>query len=163
MPDLISHAASAFILKNCFAQLSLLRRKYFTVVLFGVVMPDLISRSALIFSPQWFASAQFFHTPIACFFQTVIISGCFKANQRIMVFYALSLGWILHQVFDLLQTTLDPGNYYIFWPLYNNPVQLGIFWADEWRWAAIFTTIVAILTSKKIISFMKESFSRSGN
>ena len=115
-------------------------------------MPDLIARSMVIFSNQMFLSAQFFHTPIACFFQSMAISCLFKKDQRAMVFYALTTGWLIHQAFDLLQ--LSPIEYYyLFWPSSDQTISIGLFYVDLWPWVAAITVFIAWLTSKKVMSF----------
>ena len=157
MPDLISHTASVFLARNFFSKFSVFKGNYFTIVLFGVIMPDLIARPAWIVSNQLFLSVQFFHTPIACFMQTILISCCFNTRQRVTVFYALNIGWVIHQAFDLLQ--LAPTKYYyIFWPLYDQPITLGLFLVENWPWVALLTVLMAVLTSEKLLFRIKRFF-----
>ena len=125
------------------------------MVIFGVFLPDFVSRGCIVIIPEFFLVSQFFHTPFACFFQTLIISCLFVREQRRNVFTGITFGWILHQLFDAFQITVGPGNYYYFWPIYDKPLSLKIFLASHWKYVAILTTLVALLTDQKIIIWLK--------
>ena len=155
MPDLVSHAASAFVFRNIFIKLKSCQGNYFLMVLFGVFLPDFVSRGCIVIFPEFFHVSQFFHTPFACFFQTLIISCLFVREQRSMVFTGITFGWILHQLFDAFQITVGPGNYYYFWPIYDKPLSLEIFLASNWKYVAILTALAALLTDQKIIIWLK--------
>ena len=155
MPDLVSHAASAFVFRNIFLKLKSCQEPYFPMVIFGVFLPDFFSRGSMVIIPEFFLVSQFFHTPLGCFFQTLIISCLFVREQRFMVFTAITLGWILHQLFDAFQITIGPGFYYYLWPFYDKALSLKIFLAGNWIYVAITTTLVAVLTHQKTISWLK--------
>ena len=160
MPDLVSHAASAFVFRNIFLKLKSCQGNYFLMVIFGVFLPDFVSRGCIVIIPEFFLVSQFFHTPFACFFQTLIISCLFVREQRLNVFTGITFGWILHQLFDAFQITVGPGNYYYFWPLFDQALSLNIFLAGNWMYVAIITTLVAILTHQKTILWLKRRLDR---
>lgn len=147
MPDLLSHIASVYIYRNIFPKLKL-NRIAFWAVLFGAFLPDLISRGIVLIDIRFYYSAQFFHTPFACLFQSLIISFLFVKHQRSIVFLAITIGWSFHQLFDLFQTSLDPFMYTVFWPVYVKPVRIGIFWSGYWYYVAGITVFFAIITMK---------------
>jgi hypothetical protein len=155
MPDLVSHAASAFVFRNIFMKLKICQGPYFLMVLFGVFLPDFVSRGSMVIIPEFFIVSQFFHTPLGCFFQTLFISCLFVREQRLRVFTAITFGWILHQVFDAFQITIGPGFYYYFWPLYDRALSLKVFLAEHWMYVALITTLVAVLTHPKTIFWLK--------
>lgn len=149
MPDIIGHLASGYLLRNLQLTRETLRHA-FPLVLFGLILPDLLSRAPLIMGPRFFFTAQYFHTPFACFLQTLVFSTLFAPSHRRIAFRAITLGWVLHQSFDLLQGSLGPGFYYILWPLWDQPFQIGLFWAGNWPYVAGVTILLAWLSSKKV-------------
>mgnify|MGYP004195461749 FL=1 len=156
MPDLISHAASAFVFRNLASKLRICQKQFFILILLGVFLPDLISRGAMVLAPKNFLVFQYFHTPFACFFQTLIISYFFIKSQRATVFLAITLGWILHQAYDVMQGVLGPGYYFILWPLSSQTFSFGIFPDSAWYYVAFLTTLTALLTNKALINKIKE-------
>ena len=147
MPELLSHTISAYLLKS-FLPTKETVRKGFPLILFGVFLPDLVSRGVVLISHDYYYQAQFFHTPFACVIQSMIISLLFIKQQRLLVFKSLTLGWILHQVFDLFQESLDPFMYAIFWPLSLKTFSLGIFWHGHWPFLALSMAILLLLITK---------------
>jgi len=156
MPDLISHAASAFVFRNLTPKLRICQKQFFVLVLLGVFLPDFISRGTMILASDFLLVGQYFHTPFACFFQTLIISCFFIKSQKVTVFWALTTGWVLHQGFDIMQGTLGPGYYFILWPLSYDAVSLGVFPDSAWYYVAFLTTLTALLTNKILIKKIKE-------
>jgi len=156
MPDLISHAASAFVFRNLAPKLRICQKQFFVLVLFGVFLPDFISRGAMVLLPKHFIVFQYFHTPFACFFQTLLISCFFIKSQKVSVFWALTTGWVLHQGFDIMQATLGPGYYFILWPLSHDAFNLEVFPDSAWYYVAVLTTLTALLTNKILIKKIKE-------
>ena len=73
-----------------------------------------------------------------------------------MVFMALTTGWILHQGLDVMQGILGPGYYFIFWPLSYDAYSLGVFPDSAWYYVAFLTTLMAVLTNKALIKKIKE-------
>jgi hypothetical protein len=157
MPDLISHIAATYIFRDLFSKLRVCQNT-FGLILFGAILPDLISRGAGVLTPTFYLPAQFFHTPLACFLQTLLISCFFVRQQRLQIFNAITWGWVIHQCFDLFQFSLDDGGYYIFWPFYHQPVRLGLFWVEDWPMVALGATLVACITGRKIAFWTKPRF-----
>lgn len=151
MPDLVSHAASGFIFRNFFPDWPSCK-KAFPLALLGVLLPDLLARPAVFLGPGFYYTFQYFHTPFACLLQAFIISCFFVSGQRVLVFRAVTLGWVLHQGFDLFQDSISPGYYYLFWPFYNQPMSLGLFWAGYWPWVTVATVLAALFTRKRFIA-----------
>ena len=156
MPDLISHAASAFVFRNLVPKLKICQKQFFVLVLLGVFLPDFISRGAMILTSENFLAFQYFHTPFACLFQTLIISCFFVKSQKVTVFWALTAGWMLHQAYDVMQGVLGPGYYFILWPLSSQTFSFGIFPDSAWYYVALLTTLTALLTNKTLIKKIKE-------
>ena len=151
MPDLISHAASAYLFRNLTLKLRVCQQPFFVLVLAGVFLPDLIARGSAVLDREIFLAAQYFHTPFACFFQSLIISCFFIQSQKVTVFLALTTGWMLHQGFDVMQGVLGPGYYFILWPLSYDAFSLEVFPDSAWYHVAFLTTLMAILTNKALI------------
>ena len=99
MPDIIGHLASGYLLRNLQLTRETLRHA-FPLVLFGLILPDLLSRPYWIIGPGYFFTAHYFHTPFACFLQTLVLSCFFAPGHRKMAFRAITLGWVFHQSFD---------------------------------------------------------------
>ena len=159
MPDLISHAASAYLFRNLTPKLRVCQKQFFILVLLGVFLPDIISRGAMVLLSEesdFFLTSQYFHTPFACFFQTLIISCFFIRSQRVTVFLALTTGWLLHEVYDVMQGVLGPGYYFVLWPLSYDAFSFGVFPDSAWYYTAFLTTLMAILTNKALIKKIKE-------
>jgi hypothetical protein len=155
MPDLISHAASVYIFRDLFSKLRVCKST-FVLILLGAILPDVISRGAMVLAPAFYFPAQFFHTPLACLLQTIFISCFFVREQRLQTFNAITLGWIIHQCLDLFQFSLDEGGYYVFWPFYHHPVRLGLFWVEDWPIVAVGMVLVACITGRKIAFRVKQ-------
>ena len=160
MPDLVSHAASAFVFRNFFNKLDICKRPFFFMLLFGVFLPDFVSRGSMLIASRFFLVSQFFHTPLGCILQTILISCLFVKKQRFLVFVAITCGWILHQVFDAFQSTVGPGYYYFFWPLYDEALSLDLFLASYWVYVATITILIAIVTHNRTISWVKMALGR---
>ncbi len=163
MPDLITHFSSAFLFRNFSSRFWFSKKPFFIMLLFGVCLPDIASRGAFVLFPHFFFQAQYFHSPFACFFQSIIISCFFVRKQRRQVFHAITIGWILHQVFDLLQKHVGPGNYYFFWPIYPDPISFNLIWAQYWPIIALATTSVALLTSQNMVSWIYRQLKPKSN
>ena len=73
-----------------------------------------------------------------------------------MVFMALTTGWILHQGLDVMQGILGPGYYFIFWPLSYDAYSLAVFPDAAWYYVASLTTLIAILTNRALMKKIKE-------
>ena len=73
-----------------------------------------------------------------------------------MVFMALTTGWVLHQGLDVMQGILGPGYYFIFWPLSHDAYNLGVFPDSAWYYVASLTTLIAILRNKALMKKIKE-------
>lgn len=73
-----------------------------------------------------------------------------------MVFLALTIGWLLHQVYDVMQGVLGPGYYFILWPVSHDAYSFGVFPDSAWYYAAFLTTLMAILTNPALIKKIKE-------
>lgn len=155
MPDLISHAASAFVFRNFFLRLKFCQGPFFLMILLGVFLPDFVSRGSMIIAPEFFLVSQFFHTPLGCFLQTLLICCLFVREQRSLVFTAITCGWILHQLFDSFQITVGPGYYYFFWPLYDEALSFDMFFARHWKYVALITSLIAALTHQRVVSWFK--------
>ncbi|QPJ63999.1 MAG: hypothetical protein G3M78_00685 [Candidatus Nitrohelix vancouverensis] len=146
MPDLISHAASLYVVKNCFVKSRVFSRSFFAMAMLGVFLPDIISRGVMKLFPAATMIAQYFHTPAACFFQALFISCLFVREQRYLVFWAITAGWVLHQVFDVFQHHLGPGLYFMLWPLYWEPIKIPLIQSTEWPLVAASTMTLAWVT-----------------
>ena len=162
MPDIISHLASGYIVRNFRFKWETLQRS-FPLVLFGLVLPDLLSRPYWIIGPGYFFTAHYFHTPFACFLQTLVLSCFFAPGHRNMAFRAITLGWVFHQSFDLFQRSLDPDYYYLFWPLLTRPFRIGLFWAGNWPYVAGATVLFAVITSQWFRRWIKNLKNALGN
>lgn len=154
MPDLVSHVASVYVLRNFFPKFRICRTPYIWMTIFGVFLPDVIARGVILVLPKSFLTAQFFHTPFGCFFQTLLISCFFVKEQRVGVFGAITAGWILHQTFDLAEVTLSPSYYYVFWPLYNQSISVNLILPEHWPYIAAATLLIALLSGRKAVAWM---------
>jgi hypothetical protein len=142
------------VFRNFLPNLRISRPPYIWMMICGVFLPDALARGILFFSQESFLTAQFFHTPFACFFQTLLISCLFVKEQRADVFNATTAGWILHQVFDLGEIALSPSYYYLFWPLSDRPVTLNLVLPEHWPYLAGGTVLIALLSGIKTVSWI---------
>jgi len=125
------------------------------MMLFGVFLPDFVSRGSILVAPELFIVSQFFHTPLGCFLQTLFISCWFVKSQRALVFIAITCGWIVHQLFDAFQIIVGPGYYYFLWPLHDQALSFDMFLSGNWKYVAVIISLVAIVTHQKVISWLK--------
>ena len=127
MPDLFAHFASAY-LPTRYHRL----RQYDALLVFGAVLPDLLSRIPIIIFVRWLELpvVYFFralHTPIGVILTCYLLSFLFERSVRFKSFLALTAGSYLHLVLDLMQQQYFEGVYIPFIPFSIKPVQWGWF------------------------------------
>lgn len=139
MPDLVTHLASAYLLKK-FTRLSR------GVVLFylGALLPDLLSRPLHLVWPVIFPATQPLHSPVGAFLSCWLISLFFRSDQRKSVFFLLFSGSLLHFCLDILQRHLLGGYLWLF-PFSVQPYSLGCFWPEDALSVLPYTLLVVLI------------------
>ncbi|MDQ7827109.1 MAG: hypothetical protein RDV48_30205 [Candidatus Eremiobacteraeota bacterium] len=125
MPDLATHLLVPYFLNRG------LKLKLFLIMLWGAVLPDLLSRVPGFFTDmgiRWFFFA--FHTPFATFFMCYGLSQLFHQKIRRQAFLAMALGALIHYMLDLLQFTEANFNILLF-PFSMRTVNIGVIWPED--------------------------------
>ena len=126
MPDLFAHFASTYLPSRHHKL-----RQYDALLVFGAVLPDLLSRIPIIIFVRFLdlPVVYFFrtlHTPIGLILACYILSFLFERSIRFKNFLALAVGSFLHLVLDLMQQQFFEGVYMPFVPFSTETVQ--------WSW-----------------------------
>ena len=139
MPDLVTHLASAYLLKK-FTRLSR------GVVLFylGALLPDLLSRPLHLVRPAIYPATQPLHSPVGAFLSCWLISLFFRSDQRKSVFFLLFSGSLLHFGLDILQKHLVGGYLWLF-PLSLQPYSIGYFWPEDALFVLPYTILLVLI------------------
>ncbi len=125
MPDLVTHFASAYILKIPD------RWARFRIPFYlGALLPDLISRPWIILYPPSSFLVYSLHTPLMTAIVCLIIAQFFEDNIRSQVRVNLLLGVALHYSLDIFQKYLTVGYHWLF-PFSWKSFGLDLFWPED--------------------------------
>lgn len=125
MPDLVTHFASAYILKVPD------RWARFRIPFYlGALLPDLLSRPWMILYPPASSLVYSLHTPFMTGIFCLIIAQFFEDNIRSRVRLNLLLGVALHYSLDIFQKYLTVGYHWLF-PFSWKSFGLGLFWPED--------------------------------
>ncbi|MCX6356668.1 MAG: hypothetical protein NT045_02130 [Candidatus Aureabacteria bacterium] len=102
MPDLITHLCSLQVVRQ------FVRVRHLSVVMLGVILPDIISRPLHIFFPATYWYMAPLHSPLVCLLYCLLVSLLWAPELRRGVFLALLAGVALHLLFDSMQNQLGP-------------------------------------------------------
>jgi hypothetical protein len=132
MPDLITHAAVAHLIKRPFEfrNPSGKHAPARTAFYLGVMLPDLLSRPLYILFPPVHDWVIAFHTPFGMLLASAIVALFFARAIRKKIFGWLFAGTVLHFAMDCLQKQVTGNNFWLFpfsWKNYG----FGIFWAGD--------------------------------
>ena len=138
MPDLLSHLLSARIAGTA---LRSNRRGWLVMLLFGALLPDLLTRPFYILWPAtyWFVNP--LHTPVGIFLTCLALSEFFIPAQRNVAFVMLLAGSALHLLLDLLQKH-EHGGYALLFPFSWDRLEFGLFWPEQTLWGLPFWLLV---------------------
>ena len=127
MPDLLTHAATGYLLGRCYSADNRL-----ALLVFGSVLPDLLTRVPEIALQRFlnlpvghFFAA--FHTPTALVVTCYGLSFLFDETRRRLTFVLLLLGALFHVVLDLMQEQFYRGKYMPYFPFNMDTVQWSLF------------------------------------
>lgn len=143
MPDLLTHTLVITPFKK-------LLRKNFTLVLMGMVLPDIVSRIPGIILPNrsfisWMQAA--LHSPIALLLACLFFSFFFSQKIRKKAFLALSAGTFIHLFMDLFQKTFIVG-YFWFFPFSFKSFWVPVFWPNDSIYFVPFLVILNLMCYK---------------
>ena len=129
MPDLVTHTLVPYL------GLRLLRKRDVTFfVLFGAMLPDLLSRSFnYLFVNTWIFVGDFtrpLHSPLVTIAACLLISFFFEERIRKKAFTWISIGSGTHLLFDYMQTHLGSG-YLLLFPFSRHEFRWGLFWPED--------------------------------
>lgn len=144
MPDLITHTVPVYLLYK--------RRRFVILILFGAILPDLLSRFPnIIFgnSVKWATLPA--HSIIFLILLSYFLSLFTRENERFNVFKAILLGAISHIFFDLLQYNVK-SYYLIFYPFSFKGYQLGLFWPEEFLYSVSLWIALLALSYKRSLT-----------
>lgn len=139
MPDLITHAAGAYLARRGFGLTG-----YAVLLYLGVMLPDLLSRPLHILFPRYTWAAAAFHSPAGVFLACWLIALFFREDQRRRVFCFLFGGGMLHELMDLGQKHLV-GGYRWFFPFSKKEFSLGFFWPEDSVRVLPYTIILVLI------------------
>ena len=149
MPDWMSHLVVALILSEIFN----IKKK--SLVIFGVLLPDILSKGyLLLFYLDIPNSISFisFHTPFMAFLMSILIVPFFRYNKVKTVLY-FNIGCLSHFVIDMLNKHFTNIGTRIFYPLSNKNYSLGMVWPDDF----LLFLIPSIIIYLSILIFKKYS------
>lgn len=147
MPDLMSHLIIGLIL----AELFNIKKK--SLVVLGAIMPDLLSKSHLIYihlgiSPS--LSFVSFHTPFMMFLVSIFIASLFRYNKLKTILF-FNIGSMSHFLSDLTMKHFTTVGTRLFFPLSNQNYTLNWIWPEQ----SIYILIVSLIVYL-IIRFVKK-------
>ncbi len=132
MPDLVTHAAIAHLIRRPFD----LKKKTGTGpslrVLFylGTLLPDLLTRPWYILFPATHDFTLPFHTPAGALIACGMIAVLFETTLQKKAFGLLAAGSVLHFVLDGFQKQIIGNNFWLY-PFSWKDYGYGIIWAGE--------------------------------
>ena len=147
MPDWMSHLLIGLI----FCELFSVKKK--SLLLFGALMPDLISKLFLLsfyLGFNVFFSLGSFHTPIMCFLLSFLIAPLFRYD-RIKTVLLINLGLITHFLSDLTMRHFTSGQR-LFFPFSMEVYRVDLLWPEQSIYIIMVSLIIYILIriAKKI-------------
>jgi len=156
MPDLVTHGLSGVVLKRVGN-----RRISLALVLFGSLLPDLISWLPLNLyfhlERLWNLPPtlqRFFppmHSPLLVVLVCALMAELFTSAYRRLAFESLVAGSLLHVLLDLLQWKYD-GGYLVFYPLSLTRHQIGLVDQQYWYfWLALVLGIGLLLEAARFL------------
>ncbi len=134
MPDLLTHAASGYLIGRGFYS-----DHRVALIVFGSILPDLMTRVPGIILQRFleFPVAHFFgafHTPVALAVACYLISFLFAQLHRQTSFLLMLAGALLHFVLDLMQEQFYQPIYMPWFPF--------SFQAMQWSWFHIHASLL---------------------
>jgi len=126
MPDLATHALSVY-----FARYVPALRRYFPVLVFGAILPDLGRSTAAAVAPSLHWAWAALHTPLVLLFVCYALSMLFVSKVRLGVFGATYGGCLLHLGLDILQRHIGSASYMLGFPFTWKSFELGLFWPES--------------------------------
>ena len=127
MPDLFAHFASGYLISRE-AHL----RKYTALLVFGAVLPDVLTRVPEIVLERFIGVSVFhffiiFHSPFCLLLTSIAISLILESRIRLLGFFLILLGSYLHVALDLMQIQLGQGVYLPYFPFSFETLQWSLF------------------------------------
>ncbi len=140
MPDLVTHACTGFLVKAA------TRGDLVAAFVAGSVLPDLLSRAPvellLLVDTHLFPVPEMLiyiwaptHLPTGMVLWSMAFSFLYAESRRKRAFLNLLAGALLHLVLDLLQSHQGLG-YFVFFPFYDKPMELGLLGTESTVWLA---------------------------
>jgi len=140
MADLVTHVSSALLVKAG------TRRPHAVLLATGVLLPDIAARAPGIMvdillpagEPPLLAvllGAGLFHTPVGVALTAALLSLLFVERQRLLVFWNLLAGGLLHIAVDLLQRH-EVAGYALAAPFSYTGFELGWISTEATLWVA---------------------------
>lgn len=126
MPDLITHTAFAYLIRKRNWQ-----PQPMILLLFGAMLPDLLSRPFIILLPDYAYFFHTFHTPVGLILFIILISLYFEPSERFNAFKYIGYGAFTHLFLDLFQKTVNERGYSWLFPFSYSDYQIGLFLPED--------------------------------
>ncbi|MBX3042078.1 MAG: metal-dependent hydrolase [Candidatus Kapabacteria bacterium] len=126
MPDLITHTAAAYLVRN-----RKISRPDLIIYLFGAMLPDLVTRPFMIIYPPVRYFFHTFHTPVAMLLIIYLIAQFFEEKIKYRIMKFLGLGVLTHFVLDMFQASVTQRGYAWFFPFSYYDFNIGFFWPED--------------------------------
>ena len=140
MPDLITHSCVAYGLSV------LCKNRWHSPVIVGALMPDILSRvPSMVLSflrgfepriPLWLIDMWGpLHLPAGMLISSLMLAMLWRDSFRMRIFWLSLLGQASHLLIDVGQSHIA-GGYALGFPIWNRPVELGLYGTEASVWLA---------------------------
>lgn len=140
MPDLVTHTAFAYLARN---------RKWnvhsLLLLIFGAMLPDLLTRPFMAFFPDYTYFFHTFHTPFCLLLIIFMLSVCFEPGEQLKAFAMISLGTLSHLLLDFFQFSVHERSYCWLFPFSYSDYQLGLFLTEDSLFVAPYLAILVLV------------------
>ena len=149
MPDLFVHSFFSAIFYKIYLKWSryTFRWDFLLMLLWGTLLPDLVTRPILILFPQWINYFFFLHFTIPMFVFCLLIYELFLyrfENGRKYCGF-LFLGSLSHNFLDFFQYHLSSIQF-AFFPIYNRDISFGVIEPDDTIYISIILFLILFIS-----------------
>jgi hypothetical protein len=147
MPDLVTHAAIAHLIRRPFDFVESAGAVPSLRILFylGTILPDILTRPWYILFPVTHDWTLPFHTPAGALAACGLLALLFEPGLQKKAFWLLAAGSILHFILDGFQKQIIGNNFWLY-PFTWKDFGYGVIWAGEiMRYIPYWLGLVVIL------------------
>ena len=153
MPDLATHALATYFIAIPFKKW---KPNYidYPHLLFGAILPDIITRPIFILFPETFDYVGLLHTPFSLFIICLLIATFFKNHERKKIFLNQYLGSVFHLFLDFFQIHLLPCNYLLF-PFLFDAYGINLFGVNDSLKALPVLVVIFLVLKRDLFMLVK--------